>query len=78
MLRLRSRKSLDQPIRRASAPQAFLPEAVPAGQASKFLRFSMIANTSSAARPFEVPNLYLKDSAFSEKVRLILQIAIPT
>jgi len=40
VLRLRSRESLDQPIRRASAPSTST-----VGEAFKFLRFQMIANT---------------------------------
>jgi hypothetical protein len=42
--RLGSRESLDQPVRRASAPQTVLASTFPVGGASKFLSFQMIAN----------------------------------
>jgi hypothetical protein len=55
MCRLRSRESLDQPIRRASAPSKDLPEETPVGEASKFLRFQMIANTKCERKLLSVP-----------------------
>jgi hypothetical protein len=66
MLRLRARESLDQPIRRASAPEAFLREEAPAGQAAKFLRFSMIANSAIATDANKPPKKLINSNVAIE------------